>query len=225
MPTALHSLACGAAAALAAAAPPAGAEVVDRVAAVVGGEAIALSEIDAAVRLEALFNRAEPDAGASPASEVLARLIDRRLVVQDLALTPFLLPDPDEVSAQLRQLREERFLGGLDFEAALHRYGLTETDCRAFLAERIGFERYVSFRFKAGLDADGEAVRAFYEGEYAAVQREAGAAVEPFEAVADAIEQILIERRATELVEERLKELRASQRIEILAFAPDGAGP
>ena len=136
-----------------------GAEVIDRVAAVVGLEAVALSEIDTEARLEALLNRKDLAVTDANREELLGRLIDRRLVLQDLAGTPFLRAQPDEIEGQMRQLRSLRYLDGRDFPAALRHYGLTEEDCRAFLDARISFERYVSFRFKTGLDTDNEAAR------------------------------------------------------------------
>ena len=192
-------------------------EILDRVAAVVGNEAIAVSEIDTDLRLEALLNRTELGAGSQRNTEVLQRLIDRRLVLQDLAIAPFLKAQPEEVEEQMEQLRRDQFLDGRDFAAALLHYGVTEADCRKFLEERIGFERYVSFRFETGLEAETVAVEAFYRNEYAARQRAMGQAVEPLEAIAETISRILVARQANVLLERRLQELRVSRRIKILA--------
>ena len=194
-------------------------EILDRVAAVVGNDAIAVSEIDTDLRLEALLNRTELGARSQRNNEVLQRLIDRRLVSQDLAIAPFLKAQPEEVEEQMEQLRREQFLDGRDFAAALLHYGVTEADCRKFLEERIGFERYVSFRFETGLEAETAAVEAFYRDEYAARQRAMGQPVEPLEAVAETISQILVARQANVLLERRIQELRVSRRIKILASA------
>ncbi len=195
------------------------AEIVDRIVAIVGLEAITSSEVETELRLEAMLNQADVKPAEEAGESALQRLIDRRLILQDLEVTPFLLAQPAEAERLLRQLRDQTYLDGRDFNSALIHYGLTEADCEAFIAERIRFERYVSFRFKTGLDAEPASVESYYRDEYLRLQRELGEPVEPIESVSEAISQILLERRASQLLEERLKDLRALHRIEILPFA------
>ena len=200
-------------------------EVVDRIAAVVGNTAIALSEIDVELRLGALLARAPlPMTGASR-GEALTRLIERRLVREDLKLTPFLRAQPEEVDAQLEELRAESYLDGLGFAAALRRYGVTEQDCRSFLEARLSFERYIAFRFMTGLHPQPAELEAYYKGEYAARHASRGTSPQPLEAVAGEIRRILIERQANALLDERLKELRALTRIRILAVSLESPAP
>ena len=206
--------------ALAAATPRA--EIVDRVAAIVGSEAITLSQVRTQMNVVALLGESEPTGLESGGKAALEALIDRRLAMQDLALTPFLLARADEVEGPLRALRGRTFAGGRDFPAALAHYGLTEDDCRAFFRERASFERYVSFRFKTGQDVSPAAIEAFYRNEYSAGQAALGAPIEPLESVRPSILDILAERQANRLLEQRIMELRALTRIEILAFAPSG---
>ncbi|MDE0262290.1 MAG: hypothetical protein OXJ37_07805 [Bryobacterales bacterium] len=206
--------------AMAAATPRA--EIVDRVAAIVGSEAITLSQVRTQMNVVALLDESEPAGLESGGRAALEALIDRRLAMQDLALTPFLLAPPDEVEGPLRALRGRTFAGGRDFPAALAHYGLTEDDCRAFFRERASFERYVSFRFKTGQDVSPGAIEAFYRDEYSAGQAALGAPIEPLESVRSSILDILAERQANRLLEQRIMELRALTRIEILAFAPAG---
>lgn len=202
------------------AAPTARAEIVDRVAAIVGSEAITLSQVLTQMNVVALLDESEPVGLETGGRAALDALIDRRLAMQDLALTPFLLAPAEEIEGPLRALRGRTFAGGRDFPAALALYGLTENDCRAFFRERASFERYVSFRFKTGQDVSPGAVQAFYRDEYSAGQAALGAPIEPLESVRSGILDILAERQANRLLEQRIMELRALTRIEILAFAP-----
>lgn len=204
---------------------PVGAEVIDRIAAVVGYEAIALSEIDMEARLEALLNRTDSDPSQAYREQLLERLIDRRLILQDLTSTPFLSGGEEEIDDQMRALRTQEYLGGRNFPEALQHYELTEADCRAYLSERIGFERYVSFRFKTGLDADLEAARAYYRDEYEPRVRALGEAAKPFDDVAEEISQIVVERSANALLDQRLRALRAATRIRVIAASGDAQGP
>ena len=201
------------------------AEVIDRIAAVVGHEAIALSEIDLEARLEALLNRTDSAPSQTYRERLLERLIDRRLILQDLTATPFLTAQPEEVDEQLHALRTQEYLGGRNFPDALQHYGLTEADCRTYLSERIGFERYVSFRFKTGLDADLEAAREYYRDEYEPRLRTLGEPAKPFDEVIEEISQIVVERRANALLDQRLRALRAATRIQVIAASGDAQGP
>lgn len=196
-------------------------EIVDGVAAIVGTEAVTVSEIDLALRIESLLNNAEFVGIEDRAEVVLRRLIDRRLILQDLSQTPFLIVQDEEVDQQLERLRAQRYLGGRDFEAALRHYALTEEECRSFLVESIAFERYVAFRFKTGLNAGQPAVEAYYRDEYARPRRARGEQVAPLEEVSDSIARIIVEREATALLEERVLELRSLNRIE-LRLSPQG---
>ena len=198
------------------------AEIVDGIAAIVGHYAITRSEIDSQLRLEAMLNRTEPDVSQAARADALDRLVDRRLILQDLTVTPFLAAQPAEAARVMRDLRAERYLGGRDFPATLAHYGLTEAECRAFVEERIAFERYVSFRFKTGLDLEEAAVEAYYRDVYLPRQRARGEPAEPLESILDAISRLLLERRATRLIEERLKELRSLGGVKILAFEDEG---
>lgn len=217
--------ALGAAAACVLVSASPGSEIVDRVVAIVGTEAVTLSEIDLELRLEALFSESEPAGLGNRGEEVLRRLIDRRLVMQDLSLTPFLQVRAAEVDRQVEQLRNQRFLGGRDLEAALRHYRLTLEECRSFLKEQIAFERYVTFRFKTGLAASRQAIETFYRDEYLVLQRERGEPAAPLGEVSDLISRIVVERRATELLEARLLELRSLLRIESRLGPAKGAEP
>ena len=192
------------------------AEIVDRIAAIVDLEAVTSSEVETEVRLAAMLNKAELDLVMESSEDALQRLIDRKLILQDLAVTPFLLAQPAETELQLGLLREDTYRGGRDFNAALAHYGLTEADCRSFIEESIAFERYVTFRFKTGLDAESEEVESYYRDEYLPLRRERGEPEEPLESVSRAITEVLLERRANRLLEERLQELRLVNRIELL---------
>lgn len=198
------------------AAPGLCAETVDRVAAIVGNQVIALSEIDLELRIEAMLSDSDFSGVGSRQDEVLQRLIDRRLVLQELSLTPFLLVQQEEIDKQVEQLRSERYLGTMDFATALKYYRLTEEDYRAYLTETIAFERYVSFRFKTGLSPSRSAIEQFYHSEYRPTQQLLGTPVAPLAEVSDSVRQILIERRANLLLEERVLELRALTRVELL---------
>ncbi|MDE0103250.1 MAG: hypothetical protein OXN89_12805 [Bryobacterales bacterium] len=202
---------------------PLRAELIDGVVAIVGSEAITLSEVGEEIRLQAMLNREEPELASDLGRDVLRMLVDRRLVQLDLALTPFLAAEVSDVEAALRQLREDTFLGGRSFAAALGHYGLTDGTVREYLRQRASFERYVAFRFKTGLRIDQDEIERRYWDEYVPARSERGLAPEALESVSASLEDELAEEQANELLEVRLQELRLLHRIVVLGL-PSGSG-
>lgn len=199
------------------------AEIIDGVAAVVGSKAITHSEVDSELRLEALFNLIEVDPSSANRTTALSRLIERRLIRQDLDLADFLVADPTDIDERMLEFRPMRFVAGRDFPAALLHYNLTEQQCREFLAEQISFERYVAFRFKTGLDATDQEIANYYQTIYSPQQELLGATLQPLEDISRRIGQVLVELQADRMLDVRIRELRALTRIEILD--PELRGP
>ncbi len=200
-------------------------EIIDRVVAIVGTEAVTLSDVTAELGLEAMLAHTEARSIAEAGEAILGRLIDRRLIAQDMTATPFLLPWDEEVEEGVSALRGQRYLGNRDFGAALAHYGLTESDCRSFIQQQIAFERYVSFRFKTGLSANAAEIAAYYGNEYLPGILQRGERPQPVEQVAERISEVLIERRATELLDQRLIELRSITRVKPMLNPPGESRP
>ena len=195
------------------------AEIVDRVAAVVGTRAITVSEVDAEVRLAAMLSKGAPSGALQGREEALRRLVDRSLVLSDQSVARFLTVDPRDAAAQVQTYRRETYAGGRTFQEALKHYGLDEADFLAFVTQSIAFERYVSLRFKTGLHASRDEVAQYYRDVYVPSQQAAGKASAPLAAVADAIGEILLEQQANALLEKRLLELRNQTRVRIVTHS------
>lgn len=200
---------------------PARAEIIDGVVAIVGTEAITLSELMEEIQLQAMLSLAEPARFDEGGADVLRMLVDRRLVELDLALTPFLGAADSEVAASLRGLREQGFIGGRTFGEALSHYGLTERRVREFVRQRVTFERYVAFRFKTGQQVDQTEVERYYRRDYVPARIERGLAVEPLDSVEESIEAVLAEETANRLLEARLNELRLLHRVELTGLGTE----
>ena len=65
------------------------ADVIDRIAAVVGSVPITSSQIDQQLRLEAFFNESPVDLGQLSRTAALNRLIDQRLIEPEIRLAGF----------------------------------------------------------------------------------------------------------------------------------------
>ena len=174
------------------AAGPAGAQVLDRILAVVAGHVITASDVEAFLGL----GLTGVDPGAADAEErVLERLIDRRLVLDEA--DRLLTEDPP--AAGIETALEEvaaRFTDRDDFASLLAHTGLSLDDLRQILRDESRRESYLRARFGAAEPADDD-LRAYYEqraDEFAEDGRPDG-----FEASREAVRQRVTALRDAEI--------------------------
>ncbi|HUK36542.1 MAG TPA: hypothetical protein VLV86_21650 [Vicinamibacterales bacterium] len=125
------------------------AETVDRVLAVVAGELIMLSDVNAVRELGIVH--ASPDS-RDPTADVLARLIDRELMLAEVDRYAPPEPDPKEVDREVAAIRD-RFPTAKAFEDALQRSGFDLTHLREIVRQNLRLKAYLDQRF-AVADAD-----------------------------------------------------------------------
>jgi hypothetical protein len=189
-------------------------QILDRTAAVVGSRAIAASEVELQIRLQALFNGNPLDLSPQARVAALDRLVEQRLIEADMALAGLSPPDAQEADRAFQQLRQERF-GGLAFDEAVRKYGVSETDARQFLLKQMGFARYVQLRFRAGLQADEAQTEAAYR------RRVEGLTAAPaLEDIRDELRRQVLDEQAEAMLNERVRQLRAETRIAYLDPIP-----
>jgi hypothetical protein len=119
-------------------------EVIDRVAAVVAGDIILMSDVRAARELGLV----ETDRGDDPDRAALTRLIDRALMLAEVDRYAPPMPAEETVTEALEAVRG-RAASPQAFTAALARAGLEEMRLREILRENLRIEAYVSQRFPA----------------------------------------------------------------------------
>jgi hypothetical protein len=200
---------------------PAQGDIIDRVVAVVGQQAITASEVELQLRLEAMFNREPLDITAEKRRLALQRLIAVRVIQSEAIMAGFLRTGEAEVQRRLEQSKQEQYLNSLGFEQALKFHDLREQDVMDFWRQVIGYERFKDFRFKTGLEVSPEEVSTYYERHIVPELRAAGnTSPPPLDEIYDRVEQAVIEERANALLEEWLKETRPQTRILILEELP-----
>jgi hypothetical protein len=124
---------------------PVGAEVIDRVLAVVSGRLITLSDVNAASELGLVA----PQAAADPIRDVLSRLIDRELQLAEV--DRYAPPEPSAADLDREvQAVEARFGSQGLFDAALARAGIDLPTLREWLRNDFRIRAYLDQRFSAG---------------------------------------------------------------------------
>ena len=128
----------------------AGAETIDRVLAVVAGQLIMLSDVNA-VRDLGIVN-VGPDS-PDPTGEVLASLIDRELMLAEVDRYAPPEPDPADIDRDVAAVRA-RFATQKAFDDVLVRSGFDATHVRELVRQNLRLKAYLDQRFaNAGADA------------------------------------------------------------------------
>lgn len=174
-------------------------EIIDRVLAVVSGDVILLSDVEAA----RAFGLVTPAAG-DPVRSVLSQLIDRELVLAEVDRYAPPEPPASAVDGELETVRR-RFASREAFQAALARSGIGESHLRETLREQLRIRAYIDQRFTV-LSPTEDEVRRYYREHQAQFASEG--VVRPYEDVrADAASAWVAARRKA-LVDEWVAGLR-----------------
>ncbi|HET9833843.1 MAG TPA: hypothetical protein VFP91_19105 [Vicinamibacterales bacterium] len=126
------------------------AETIDRVLAVVAGQLIMLSDVNAVRDLGIVT--VGPDS-PDPTAEVLARLIDRELMLAEVDRYAPPEPDPADIDRDVAAVRA-RFATQKAFDDVLVRSGFDATHVRELVRQNLRLKAYLDQRFAiAGADA------------------------------------------------------------------------
>lgn len=121
----------------------ASAEVIDRIMAVVGGQPLTLSDVNAALA----FHLAEPPAGTTdPLAYVLERLIDRNLILAEVDRFQPPEPAPSEIDLRIAEL-EQRAGSAAAFNRGLAVTGSTRDQLRRHIRDDLRIATYLNQRF------------------------------------------------------------------------------
>jgi hypothetical protein len=131
-----------------------GADVIDRIAVIVGKHVVKLSDIDRDLRVTAFLNRQPLVENAEARRKAADRLIDQQIIQDELATGGYSRPTDAEAEAMLRQVRVRQ---------SLARYGLTEDELRARLLWQLTVLRFIEQRFQPGVMVTDDQVRSYYD--------------------------------------------------------------
>ena len=163
---------------------PARAETIERVLAVVDGRPVLLSEVTLVQRLLKLELRA-----------AVQTTIDERLMDREAARVPQASTTADEEAAAFQSLVEKLGAGAEADEPGLRRIA----------RRQLAVLKYIEFRFRPQVRVEDEAVRSAYE-----VEHGGDPSAPRFEEAEAQLRERLESARLTTLVEDWVKELRAS---------------
>jgi hypothetical protein len=188
----------------------AGAEIIDRTLAVVGGEIVLLSDANAAVKFGLIEVPAIGDEAGLRAA--LHALVDRQL--QLFEVNRYLPPEPaaSAIDARVDAIRAR--LGEAGFRAALAETGMAEAQVRSRIRDNLRIESYRAQRFGAALQPTDDDLLRYYRANEATFTR--NGVLPPFDDVRAAVRDQLVRERSGALIAEWLDTLRRRTEIQIL---------
>ena len=207
-------------------ASPAAGQSLDRAVAMVNGDLILDSDIDRDLKFENLDLNGGTDRDLSATgsieqrSKVMERLIDRQLILQQIALQ---VDHESNVQASEIDLSKVASLipfcangacstpeGWDHFLATQH---FTQESFRQYWQQRSAVLSFVEQRFRSGIRPDPNMVATYYREAFLPRFERSHATAPPLSAVADQIGDILIEQDISSLLSDWLKTLRAQSTI------------
>lgn len=196
-------------------APQVRAEIIDRVAVIVGDRVVTESEMLLQLRVAALLDGEPVDLGAAARRQAAERLIVQTLIRREIDLSRYPMPGVPEAEASLAAARKEPHLASdEDFAAALARYRVSEEDVRQQLLWQLTLLRFVDFRFRPALAISEEDLKSYYETQFLPRWKKLTTqAPPPFDDSRAEIENAVAEHMLDEALERWLKQARAQTRI------------
>jgi len=212
------------------AAPTAAAQTrvpLDGVVAIVNGDLILESDLDAERRMMGL--QPYHDQAGVTRDQLIDRLIDRDLILQQLQLQPQSPITDAEVDAELAVLRKSIPECAVDhcetdagWESFVADQGFTLEELRDRWRERMEVLRFIEQRFRMGIRIAQPEIDEYYKKTLLPQYEKQGATSPAEDSVADRIQEILLQQQVNSLLDEWLKTLRAQGSVRILR--PEGAG-
>jgi len=192
------------------------ADIVDRILAVVAGEIITLSDVNAALR----FGLVPPTRDADPIRSALDALINRQIELMEVNRYQPPEPPAQAIEQRLADLRA-RLPTPADFDRTLGHSGLTIEQLRARLRDDERIAAYLDQRFGVGLQVSDEDLLAFYRSHQADFTR--GDVLRPYGEVREQVRTRLLNEKRQDLIKDWLAGLRRRTEITDLYLAPKGS--
>jgi len=200
--------------------------VLDRVVAVVNGDLILESDLDEEARMSAFQPFA--DRTAVTREQLVERLIDRDLILQQIRLQPQAQIMDAQVDAELRVLRKnipECAAYGCETDAGWEKFvaaqGFTAEELRERWRQRMEVLRFVEARFRMGIRISQTEMDAYYKGTLVPAYEKERVTPPAEAAIADRIQEILLQQQVDKLLDDWLTSLRAEGSVKIVKPGED----
>jgi len=194
------------------------AEVIDRIVAKVNGHIILQSDLDDALRYEALLSGKPLDQFTDDDRRaVLDRLIDQELLDEQMKSTTFRHASEAEAEARVSEVRKLYSEAGTHegWQAVLKRFQVNEKDLIAHVEQQIDLMRLVDARLRPQVQIDSKSIETYYRDKFVPRLQQAGASEVPLADVSGKIRELLTQEKVNQLLVSWLQNLRSESKVTI----------
>jgi len=195
---------------------PASATTVDRVAAVIDRQVIAVSEVSQMVETR-FFPTAAGKSDDENRHAVLENLIAQALRYRDVERFGAQDIPKDSIESRLQEI-QKRFASPAELTAALQRAELTLDEFRALVKRQLQVEAYIQERFAPLVFIPNEDIDAYYGGTWSQQRRTRGLPIPPLNDVREEIRSLLRSDRLQQEVVTWTTQLRTRANVDVYAW-------
>ena len=141
----------------------AGAEIIDRIAVLVGNRVITTSDLDREIRVTAFLNGVKPDFSPQGKRATADRMVEQQLVRQELETSRYPVPQLADIEPALEAFTKENYASEADYQKALGEAGIIAQDViEQLLWERTLLE-FIDVRFRPGVQVSDQDIQDYFE--------------------------------------------------------------
>ena len=200
----------------------AGQQITERIAAVVEGEVITLSDLHWLAGYRGL---SPPEEGIRQEFYLglLSQLIDQKIIAREVQQTPSIRVDSELIDRQIEAYRS-RFPSQEAFQAKLRDLEMSFLDLRELIRRQLAVLVFLKIRFEPFIIVLPNEIQAYYQEELVPRLARAGQAPE-LGLVEEQIREILSLQKTNQEMERWLHNARLKARVEVLLFRDPPQGP
>ncbi len=184
--------------------------ILDRVAVTVGRQVITESDVILDLRVAAFLDRQPVDLSSAQKRKAADRLVDQLLILQEAAFGRVPLPAKADAERLMEPVKTEY---GSDFDAALKRYGITESDVVQQLFAGMRALRYTELRFRPEVQFSDNDLRELYTTLLEEWKKKGEQKIPGFEESRDQLEKLLTDQRTAQALDRWLVNQRTETQI------------
>lgn len=210
----------------------------DHVVAVINGEVLLESDVDAEMHF-AVLEPFQPNAGHDTQQNAMRRLITRALIVQQMNEQQFKANISDaevekslaDVRSHLPECAKYDCATEQGWKAFLAANDLTEQEVTEHWKQRMAILKFIDARFRTGIRISSTSVADYYMKSVVPVFERQNQKVPPLKTLSGRIQEVLLQQQVSAQLQDWLKSLRSEGSLRILdpayaslAEASDGSG-
>ena len=202
-------------------------EVIDRIVATVNGHIILQSDLNDALRYQALMSgRSINQFDDEDRRAVLDRLIDQELLSEQMKSASFKHASQTDAEAEVAQARKLYPEASTDqgWQQVLERFGVTEKTLIAQVEMQIDLMRLVDAHLRPTVQIDSKSIEAYYRDKFVPQLKQSGGSDVALADVSAKIREVLTQQKVNELMISWLQSLRSESKVSIPGDGSAGQG-